>query len=324
MSSNIDGDMLLTPRSHEPLITLLVPVYNEEESVAIFIDATSKVLGEAGLSFNYIFVNDGSIDNTLATLLGLQKLHDLTIVNLSRNFGKELALTAGIDVANGDVVVPIDVDLQDPPEVIIEFLSEWKKGYDMVYGVRIDRSSDTSFKRITAAAFYRVFNSMTHVDIPNNAGDFRLIDKRIVDVIKKLPERNRFMKGLFAWVGFPSIGVPYERKSRAAGSTKWNYWRLWNFALDGIIGFSTVPLRVWTYIGAAVSLLSFVYALVIMLRVLVLGVDLPGYASILTVILFLGGLQMLSLGVIGEYVGRIFVEVKGRPRYLIEKVYEPD
>ena len=194
----------------------------------------------------------------------------------------------------------------------------------MVFGVRVDRASDSTLKRITANSFYRIFNSMTHVDMPGNAGDYRLLDRKVVDVLKKLPERTRFMKGLFAWVGYSSVGVNYKRQARVAGKTKWNYWKLWNFALDGIIGFSSVPLRVWTYVGATVSLFSFVYAIVVMLRVLILGVDLPGYASLLTVILFLGGLQLLSLGVIGEYIGRIFIEVKGRPLYVVESIYQPN
>lgn len=322
MTQEIADDHGLKSREYNPLISLLVPVYNEEESVGLFIESTTRILGDAGLSFEYLFINDGSEDKTLFHLLKLQKNNDITIINLSRNFGKELALTAGIDHARGDVVIPIDVDMQDPPEVIIDFVKKWRDGYDMVIGIRTDRASDSRFKRVTATLFYRIFNSMTHVDIPDNAGDFRLIDHQIVDVMRKLPERNRFMKGIFAWVGYSSVGVNYVRQARAAGKTKWNYWRLWNFALDGITGFSSVPLRVWTYVGAVVSLFSFLYALVTMLKVMILGVDLPGYASLLTVILFLGGLQLLSLGVIGEYIGRIFVEVKGRPLYVVEHIYK--
>lgn len=315
-------DYALTARNHNPFISLLIPVFNEQETVNIFVTTVTNILDNAELKFELIFINDGSKDNTLVQLLKLQEEHNITIINLSRNFGKELALTAGIDFANGDVVIPIDVDMQDPPEVIIDFVSKWRDGYDMVFGIRADRTSDSRIKRVTAEFFYRVFNSMTHIDIPDNAGDFRLIDRQVVDTIRKLPERNRFMKGLFAWVGYPSVGVEYKRQPRTAGKTKWNYWHLWNFALDGITGFSSTPLRVWTYVGAVVSLFSFMYALVTMLKVLILGVDLPGYASLLTVILFLGGLQLLSLGIIGEYIGRIFIEVKDRPLYVVDHVYE--
>lgn len=316
------GSSIRTPREQNPSISLLVPVYNEEDSLQIFLETTAEILDAAGFSYEYIFINDGSTDSTLACLLQLQNKYAITIINLSRNFGKELALTAGIDYSDGDVVIPIDVDLQDPPELIIDFVAKWRDGYDMVFGVRVDRASDSKLKRVTAGSFYRVFNSMTHVDMPDNAGDYRLLDRKVVEVLRRLPERNRFMKGLFAWVGYASTGVDYERQPRAAGKSKWNYWKLWNFALDGIIGFSSVPLRVWTYIGATVSLISFIYALVVMMRVMILGVDLPGYASMLTIILFLGGLQLLSLGIIGEYIGRIFVEVKGRPLYVIENVYD--
>jgi glycosyltransferase involved in cell wall biosynthesis len=215
----------------------------------------------------------------------------------------------------------MDIDLQDPPELIDPFMSRWREGYDIVYGVRTQRTSDTAAKRLSAGWFYRVFNSMSPVRIPENVGDFRLVDRRAVEVLRQLPERNRFMKGLFAWVGFNSIGVPYERPQRAAGSTKFNFWRLWNFALDGLVSFSTAPLRAWFYVGVVIAGVSALYALFILTRVLIFGIDTPGYASLLIAVLLMGAIQLLSLGIIGEYLGRLFLEVKGRPIYVVEGVY---
>lgn len=244
------------------------------------------------------------------------------MANLTRNFGKEAALTAGIDQAKGDAVIIMDVDLQDPPELILDFLAKWHEGYDVVYGKRIIRDSDSLAKRASANWFYKLFNKVSPVKIPENAGDFRLMDRRVVEVVKRLHERNRFMKGMFAWVGFRSTGVPYTRKPRPAGQTKWNYWKLWNFALDGLVGFSTAPLRIWMYFGAIVAIIAFLYSLFIVAKVIIFGIDVPGYASLMTAILFFGGVQLLSLGVVGEYLGRLFTEVKGRPVYVMENVYE--
>lgn len=301
-----------------------MPVFNEAEAVTLYVQTTRSVLEGAGLDFEILFINDGSRDGTLPRLMELANADKrLRIINFSRNFGKELALTAGIDHAIGDVLVPMDVDLQDPPELIPQFLEQWREGYDVVYGVRMQRRHDNFTKRTSAAWFYRIFNCLSRLKIPDNAGDFRLIDRKVADIIRQMPERNRFMKGLFAWVGFNSAGVPYERPQRAAGTTKWSNWRLWNFALDGLFSFSTLPLRVWTYIGAVVAVLSFSYGSFIVVRVLMLGIDIPGYASLLTVVLFLGGLQLLSIGVLGEYLGRLFIEVKGRPLYVIESTYPP-
>jgi len=303
----------------------VVPVFNEEESVALYVKTTCSVLEAADMDFEIVFINDGSSDATLPRLMALADADKrVRIVNLSRNFGKELALTAGIDHAIGDVLVPMDVDLQDPPEVIPNFLGKWREGYDVVYGVRSCRRHDSLAKRTTAAMFYGIFNRLSNLQVPGNAGDFRLIDRRVADIIRQMPERNRFMKGLFAWVGFKSVGVPYERPPRAAGITKWGSWRLWNFALDGLFSFSTLPLRVWTYIGAIVAFLSFSYGSFIVILALTLGIDIPGYASLLTVVLFLGGLQLLSIGVLGEYLGRLFIEVKGRPLYVVDSTYPPD
>ena len=310
-------------RPADPLLSLIVPVFNEEESIDLFLNEIEPALDAAGLRFEVVFVNDGSRDNTLAHLLDRSSRdRRVKIVNLSRNFGKEAALTAGIDHAQGDVLVPMDIDLQDPPDLIGPFMARWREGYDIVYGVRSSRNRDTFAKRLSAGWFYRVFNSMSPVRIPANVGDFRLVDRRAVEVLRRLPERNRFMKGLFAWVGFNAVGVAYERPQRAAGTSKFNLWRLWNFALDGVVSFSTVPLRASFYVGVAIAAVAVLYAMFILTRVLILGIDTPGYASLLIAVLLLGAIQLLSLGVIGEYLGRLFLEVKGRPIYVVEGVYE--
>ena len=310
-------------RPADPLLSLVVPVFNEEESIDLYLDTVPPLMERDGFRFEIVFVNDGSRDNTLAHLLDRAALdRRLRIVNLSRNFGKEAALTAGIDHARGDVIVPMDIDLQDPPELIGPFMARWREGYDVVYGVRTQRTWDTAAKRLSANWFYRVFNSMSPVRIPENVGDFRLVDRRAVEVLRQLPERNRFMKGLFAWVGFNAVGVPYERPQRAAGSSKFNLWRLWNFALDGVVSFSTAPLRAWFYVGVVIAAISVLYALFIITRVLIFGIDTPGYASLLIAVLLMGAIQLLSLGIIGEYLGRLFLEVKGRPIYVVEGVYE--
>ncbi|MGL4205956.1 MAG: glycosyltransferase family 2 protein [Aeromonadaceae bacterium] len=305
-------------------LSLVVPAYNEEESIQTFIDTIDKELPTLRDQLEIVFVNDGSRDRTRQVIEEvIEKDPRVTLVNLARNFGKEAAMTAGLHHARGDAVIPMDVDLQDPPALILEFVRLWQEeGYDTVYGVRTDRNADTPMKRLTAGGFYRLFNAVsTTTRIPENAGDYRLMDRRVIEVIKQLPERNRFMKGLFAWAGFNSIGVPYERPARAAGETKFNYWKLWNFALDGFFSFSSWPLRVWSYVGAGVAMLSFLYILVIITKVIFFGVDMPGYASLMSVILFLGGMQLISIGVLGEYLGRMFLEVKQRPVFVIEGVY---
>jgi glycosyltransferase involved in cell wall biosynthesis len=313
----------LRPRAGaDPLVSLVVPVFNEEAMVDLFVERTLRALQNHAARLEILFVNDGSTDATLVRLLHLADADPcIRVLNLSRNFGKEAALTAGIDHAKGDVVVPIDVDLQDPPELIPVFLDRWREGYDVAFGVRASRESDSVSKRVTAGLFYRVFNRFSKVQLPENAGDFRLIDRRVADVLRALPEKNRFMKGLFAWSGFPSIGVPYTRATRAAAKTKFSYWRLWNFALDGLLAFSTVPLRIWGYVGAVLAFVAMLYMLFIIARVLLLGIDTPGYASLLSVVLFLGGIQLVTLGILGEYVGRVFTEIKNRPVYVVEGEY---
>jgi len=330
-ASGIDTDAALehqlaaqrARRPVDPLLSLVVPVFNEEESIDLFLATVVPLLERDRIRFEIVFVNDGSHDDSFARLFHRSRAdRRLRIVNLSRNFGKEAALTAGIDHAGGDILIPMDIDLQDPPELIGAFIARWREGYDIVYGIRAARHADTTAKRVSAGWFYRVFNSMSPVRIPPHVGDYRLVDRRAVDVLRQLPERNRFMKGLFAWVGFNSIGVPYERPERAAGTTKFNFWRLWNFAIDGVVSFSTAPLRAWFYVGLVIATVAVLYALFIITRVLIFGVDTPGYASLLIAVLLMGAIQLLSLGIIGEYLGRLFVEVKGRPIYVVEGVYE--
>lgn len=306
-----------------PLVSIVAPFYNEELVIDRFFPPVIDVLQTTGLEWEIVCVDDGSRDRTLDGLLAVARGNpSIKVLELSRNFGKDSALTAGMEASSGDIVILIDADLQDPPELIIEMLQKWREGYDVVYGVRQSRDGDSLGKRVTANGFYRIFNRLTPTPVPANAGDFRLMDRRVVDRVRELPERTRFMKGLFAWVGFKSTAVTYDRPGRVAGESAWSYWKLWNFALDGLTSFSTMPLRVWTYVGLTVSLLSFLYASFLIFRTLVFGVDLPGYASLMVVILFLGGIQLISLGVIGEYLGRVFIEVKQRPVYLVDRVYQ--
>ena len=305
-----------------PLVSVVVPFFNEEKAVDRFLQTIIAVLEDIDTKWEIICVDDGSSDHTLQHLLSAARANPaISVLALSRNFGKESALTAGIESSGGDVVVLIDADLQDPPMLIGDMLEKWREGYDVVYGIRQSRNEDSLTKRVTAGVFYRIFNSLTSVPVPVNSGDFRLMDRRVADRLRELPERTRFMKGLFAWLGYKSTAVYYDRPGREEGNTTWSYWKLWNFALDGLTSFSTVPLRVWTYVGLIVSLMSFGYASFLIFRTFIEGVDLPGYASLMVVILFLGGIQLISLGVLGEYLGRVFIEVKQRPIYLIDRVY---
>ena len=290
--------------------------------VDLFMKEISSVLNEINKPFEIICINDGSTDNTMEKLLqAKEKYPTMRIINLSRNFGKEAALTAGLDYAQGEVIIPIDADLQHPPELIKEFILQWRKGFDVVLAKRVDRSSDSIAKKMTAQLFYKLYNKISGTDIPNNVGDYRLITKKVLNAIQQLPENQRFMKGIFAWVGFKTTVVDYKPDARKAGKTSFHWWSLWNLALEGITGFSTVPLRVWLYVGVIMSLLSFFYGSFIVLRTLIMGVDLPGYASLLTIILFLGGVQLIGIGVLGEYIGRIYIEAKRRPSYIVEDEY---
>jgi polyisoprenyl-phosphate glycosyltransferase len=316
MSSLADG----LPDNLE--LSLIAPCYNEEQTIGAFFRAVTAELDGLGVSWEIICVNDGSRDRTLQCLVAeAQRDSRVRVVDFARNFGKEAALSAGLELARGRAVVPIDVDLQDPPEMIGAMLAKWREGYDVIYATRAARNSDGLIKKMSAACFYRLYNLLTDATIPSNAGDFRLMDRRVVDVVNSLQERNRFMKGLLSWPGFRQAEVTYRRPSRSSGESKFNYWRLWNFALDGITSFSTVPLRIWTYVGGIVSLFAFLYAGFLVLRTLALGIDVPGYASLMVVILFLGGVQLISLGVIGEYLGRTYEEVKRRPLYVVRRTY---
>jgi glycosyltransferase involved in cell wall biosynthesis len=304
-------------------ISIVVPFHNEAAGVERLYDELNSALQRIrGHQFEIVCVDDGSTDATLAGLVRLvERDPRVRVLELSRNFGKEAALTAGIDASRGDAVVSMDADLQDPPELIAQLVEAWSGGADVVLARRTDRSADSFLKRTTAELFYRIHNRLSSVKIPENVGDFRLLDRAAVDALKALPERQRFMKGLFAWIGFRTATVDYARRSRASGRSKFSGWRLWNFALEGITSFSTVPLRIWTYIGALGALLTFLYALFIMARTLILGVDVPGYASLLVAILFLGSLQLLSVGLLGEYIGRVYLETKQRPVYVVRREF---
>ncbi len=307
------------------LVSLIVPVYNEEATIEIFVSTIKKKLSAELSHLEIVFVDDGSKDSSAALieeLIAAQSELKISLIKLSRNFGKEAAMTAALDIVNSDAVIPMDVDLQDPPELVLEFIRIWRdEGIDHVYGVRVDRSQDTEMKRMTSGGFYFVFNRLsTKVKIPANAGDFRLMDRKIVETVRLLHESNRFMKGLFAWPGFSSKGVPYQRPPRVAGNSKWNYWKLWNFALDGIVSFSSLPLRVWSYIGAGVGLLAFVYMCWIIIETMISGIDVPGYASTMCAVLFLGAVQLISIGILGEYLGRISEEAKHRPVYVAQQI----
>jgi glycosyltransferase involved in cell wall biosynthesis len=306
-------------------ISVVIPLYNEEENIDILFKRVISALESLKLTYEIICINDGSKDKTLDILIDYYLNNsDIKVINLSRNFGKDIALTAGIDYASGNAVIPIDADLQDPPELIGEMVLKWQEGYDIVYATRKTRQSETWFKRSTANAFYVILDKITKISIPRNTGDFRLLDRKAVEALKRLPERTRFMKGLFAWVGFKSTYILFERQPRYQGNTKWNYWKLWNFALDGITSFSLLPLKIWTYIGLIISLLSLFYASFLVIRTIFLGIDVPGYASLMVAILFLGGIQLITLGIIGEYLGRVYEEIKGRPLYLVRDLYGLD
>jgi glycosyltransferase involved in cell wall biosynthesis len=307
-------------KSAAPMISIVVPVKDEEESIFAFVERVGPILDKICRAepWEILFVDDGSSDATLAVIAAANLAEPrVRALSLSRNFGKEAALSAGLDHALGRAVVPMDVDMQDPPEVLGEMVARWREGYDMVFGVRRCRASDSFAKRSTAGLYYRAHNALTADKIPENAGDFRLLDRKVVDVLKAMPERNRFMKGLFAWAGFRQAAVEYDRVERTTGTTKFNYWKLWTLALDGITSASTVPLRIWSYVGAAFAFVALAYAGFILSRTLLFGNAVPGYASIMVSVLFLGGMQLLSLGILGEYVGRILTETKRRPLYVV-------
>lgn len=303
-------------------LSIVAPMHNEAEGMGGFFSRLLPVLEATTLPYEIICVNDGSTDATLAQLLLYRDANPrIKIVDLSRNFGKDVALTAGMDHATGSAVIPIDADLQDPPELIHELIAKWREGYEVVYATRRTREGDSPLKRFTARLFYRILDRLSDVHVPHDTGDFRLLDRRAADAIKRLPERARFMKGLFSWVGFKQTAVYYDRSRREAGDSKWHYLALFRFAIDGITSLSSVPLRMWTYLGLLVSLPAFLYAAFLIVRTLIYGIDVPGYASLIVVVLFFGGVQLIGLGVLGEYVGRIYNEVKQRPLYLVSDLY---
>jgi glycosyltransferase involved in cell wall biosynthesis len=305
-----------------PLISIVVPAYNEADGIAEFNRRLSDIRAKLWERSEVIYVNDGSRDDTFAILRLLRERDPtISIVNLSRNFGKEIALTAGLDHSHGDAVIVIDADLQDPPELIPVLIKRWREDEaDVVFARRSSRAGESWFKKVTAYGFYRVINAISRQRVPVDTGDFRLLSRRAVDAVTMLRERHRFMKGLFAWIGYRQVAVPYERDSRLAGSTKWNYWRLWNFSLEGITSFSIAPLKVATYIGLFTAIIAVVYGILIIGRTIIFGNPVPGYPSLLVIMLFLGGVQLVSLGIIGEYVGRIFNETKQRPLYLVDAI----
>jgi glycosyltransferase involved in cell wall biosynthesis len=305
-------------------LTVVVPAYNESEGLRDFHARLGAVLEGIDVDSSVLYIDDGSSDDTWAIMCTLRDAdRRVATLRLSRNFGKELALTAGLDHVDAGAAVVIDADLQDPPELIPTFVQHWRAGYDVVYGTRASRAGETGFKKMTASGFYRVMERLSNTPIPRDTGDFRLLSRRALDALRQVRERQRFMKGLFTWVGFRQLPVVYHRDQRHAGQTKWNYWRLWNFAIDGITSFSGAPLKVATYVGLLAALLAFAFGLWVLGKALLHGDPVQGYPSLMVVVLFLGGIQLMALGVIGEYLGRLYVESKQRPLYLVDEYHPP-
>lgn len=305
---------------NKKLVTILIPAYNEEEALPMLYERLVRLMdGLPQYNFELLFVNDGSRDKTLEILKEMRKSDSrVCYVNLSRNYGKEVAMIAGFDYVNGDCMINIDADLQDPPELIPEMLKYWEEGYDDVYAKRKSRKGESIFKKLTSWGYYRVLQSMTNIQIQTDTGDFRLLDRRCVEAIRQMRESQRYTKGLYSWIGYKKKEILYDRDARVAGKTKWNYRQLANLSIDGITSFTTSPLRWAAIIGMLVSLCGFIYMIIIIAKTLISGIDVPGYASMMVVILFLGGLQLIFLGIIGEYLGRAFYESKGRPLYFID------
>jgi polyisoprenyl-phosphate glycosyltransferase len=300
------------------LLSIVVPLYNEQEVIDSFHERVSAVLSQLPLDGEIVYVNDGSTDRSLERLQELARRDErVAIVDLSRNFGKEIALSAGLDHAKGDAVVVIDADLQDPPELISEFVAGWREGFDVVYGQRTRRDGESFVKLASAHAFYRLMGRVGRVQIPRDTGDFRLLSRRAVNAVVQLREQHRFMKGLFTWIGFPQKAVRYARDGRAKGTTKWNYWALWNLALEGITSFTVLPLKIATYLGLTTAIGAFIYGTVVIIKTLAHGDPVPGYPSLMAVVLFLGGMQLTAIGLVGEYLGRMFNETKNRPLYFL-------
>jgi len=333
MSSSSPYLLMQTAKERSELIranilslSIVIPVFNEAQAIPLFLEAIiNQVCTKISIPVELVFVNDGSTDNSMDVLLREMNVgHPCTIraVDLSRNFGKEAAMTAGLQIASGQMVVPMDVDLQDPPELILTMIDKWHEGYDVVLCRRSNRDSDHWLKRFTANLFYRLHNKISEPVIPDNVGDYRLMDRVVVDALDQLVESRRFMKGLFSWAGFQTATVDYSRPKRVAGQSKFNGWRLWNFALEGLTSFSIAPLVIWTYAGFLIAIFSVLYGCIILFRSLIFGIDVPGYASLLVTMTFLGGIQLMGIGVLGEYLGRTYLESKRRPIYLVRKIYE--
>ena len=304
-------------------LSIVMPIYNEGSLIEQVISELINVLDFQNFNYEIICINDGSIDNTSNVLDTLYKKNkSLIIINLSRNFGKELALSAGIDYASGDAVVPMDADGQHPPNLIPDMVEMWKKGYEVVLAKRNNRRSENFLMGIVKRIYYKILNFTSEIHIPENVGDFRLMDKSVVEVLKQLRERERFMKGLYAWLGFKSITIDYEVRDRKSDKTKWQFFKLWKFALDGLTSFSVAPLKIWSYLGFLIFLFSTLYAFITMIQYFIYGINVPGYASLIILILLFGGLQMMILGIIGEYISRIFIETKNRPLYIIRNILD--
>lgn len=303
-------------------ISIVVPVYNEEAVLDELIRRLTETLAQLHTSYEVICIDDGSTDSSLRRLLNLRDTYPaLRVISLSRNFGKDVALSAGLEHACGAAVIPLDADLQDPPELLETMIGKWREGFDVVYAKRRRRAGESFLKRVTSKYFYRIFEKITDFPIPRDTGDFRLLDRRVVEVLVRLPERTRFMKGLFAWVGFRQTAIVFDRPERSSGESKWSYWRLWNFAIDAITSFSSMPLKIWSYLGLIISCFAFCYAVFLATLKISRGIDVPGYASIMVAVLFFGGVQLISLGIIGEYLARTYNEVKGRPLYLVRETW---
>jgi glycosyltransferase involved in cell wall biosynthesis len=321
--SEVENSALNAPASEDPSVaspelSVVIPVFNEASNIDPLCERIVPILDRASTGWEILFVDDGSLDDTLQRIRA-RNARDPRIgaVSFSRNFGKEIAIAAGLDHARGNAVIIMDADLQHPPEMIESFVERWREGYVMVYGQRTDRSGETRVKRNFARLFYRLFRRFGEMSLPEGAGDFRLIDRKGVEVLRALGERARFSKGLYAWIGFKSIGVPFMVEERQSGASKWSFRKLFRFAFDGITSFSTVPLRVWTYLGILISICSIATAAFFMIRTLLFGTDLPGFPSLIVSVTFFSGIQLMSLGIIGEYIGRIFAEVKRRPLYVV-------
>jgi glycosyltransferase involved in cell wall biosynthesis len=305
-----------------PVLSVIVPMFNEATNLDALFGRLVPAVEGLQVPYEIICIDDGSRDDTLARLVALRGRYPaLKIVALSRNFGKEIALTAGLQHAAGRAAIPIDADLQHPPEIIPRLVEKWREGYEVVYAVRESRDTDGLGRRLATRGFYWIFGRLSDVPLPRDAGDYRLLDRRVVDAINSMPERSRFMKGIFAWVGFRQTGVPYAVEPRREGTSGWSPRRLFHFAVDGLTSFSNFPLIAWGYVGAAIAGISLVTGAWFILRTLIEGVDVPGYASLMVAVLFFGGVQLITLGIIGSYIGRIFQEVKRRPLYLVRETH---